>query len=212
MTQLVNVQQMKTCEQYTIDTIGISSMVLMEKAALAVFAKLTNEKKNDLSQILILCGSGNNGGDGFALARLLHLAGKNVTIYFAGNLDHQTKECRQQYNICQYYQIPILHHLETFLGFTIIIDSFLGIGATGELSTKAKNVIVQINNRKLPIVAIDVPSGIDASTGSSLGAFIRADTTITFQFKKTGFTVSPGSNACGNLHVVDIGISDAPLK
>ncbi|PAB01207.1 NAD(P)H-hydrate epimerase [Enterococcus canintestini] len=212
MTQLVNAKQMKACDQYTIDTIGIPSMVLMERAALAVFNELMEKEKYDLSQVLIVCGSGNNGGDGLAIARLLHLAGKNVTVYFVGNLTHRTTECQQQYAICDYYEIPILHHLETFLGFTLIIDSFLGIGANGELNETAKNVIDQINHSQLPILAVDVPSGIDASTGTSLGKFVHADTTVTFQFKKTGFTISPGLEACGNLQIVDVGISGDALK
>lgn len=212
MTRLVNVQQMKACDQYTIETIGIPSLVLMERAALTIFTELMDKKSYDLSQVLIVCGSGNNGGDGLAIARLLHLAGKNVTVYFAGSSEHRTDECQRQYAICQYYQIPILHHLETFLGFTLIIDGFLGIGVKGELNEAAQNVIRQINHSTLPILAVDVPSGIDASTGASLGEFVRADTTVTFQFKKTGFTISPGLEACGNLLVVDVGISDDALK
>lgn len=210
MSLLVNAAQMKLCDEYTIETIGIPSMVLMERAALAVVAEL-KKASYDLSQTLVVCGSGNNGGDGFAIARLLHVAGYPVTILQAGDPEKMTSETQQQANICQYYQIPILQNIQSFLSYTLIVDSFLGIGASGELKEEAQDLIRQLRGADLPVVAVDIPSGIDASTGESLGAYLPATTTVTFQFKKTGFTISPGMEACGELVVADIGISSDAL-
>lgn len=211
MSLLVNATQMKLCDQYTIDTIGIPSMVLMERAALAVVDELKHGDY-DLSQILIVCGSGNNGGDGYAIARLLHLAGYPVTILQVGSTQQMSPETQQQIKICTYYQIPVLHNIQSFLSYTLIVDSFLGIGATGKLRSEAQTIIQQLRETTLPIVAVDIPSGIDASTGESLGAYLTAVTTITFQFKKIGFTISPGMEACGKLVIADIGISSDALN
>lgn len=210
MTTLVNAEQMKKCDQYTIEIIGIPSMVLMERAALAVVAELANDQY-DLSQTLVVCGSGNNGGDGFAIARLLYLAGHPVTILFVGSPEHMTSETQQQAKICQYYQIPVLTSMPSTLSYTLIVDSYLGIGAKGQLTDEAQLLIHQLNAAQLPIIAVDVPSGIDASTGESLGGHIKATTTVTFQFKKTGFTISPGMEALGHLIIADVGISDDAL-
>lgn len=211
MATLVNAEQMRKCDQYTIETIGLPSMVLMERAALAVYRELTKKEQYDLSQTLVVCGTGNNGGDGLALARLLFLAGYPVTILLVGNEEHFTAEAAQQFRICQYYEIPVLRTIKSLMGYTMLVDSYLGIGATGSLTEEARETIHLINNAELPILAVDIPSGIDASTGESLGAYVKADKTVTFQFKKTGFTISPGMEACGKLKIADIGISDDAL-
>lgn len=211
MTLLVNATQMKKCDDYTIETIGIPAMVLMERAALAVTSHILETKKYDLSQVLVVVGAGNNGGDGYAIARLLHLAGISVTLWEVGEATAFTKETAQQAKICDHYQIPRLHRLDSFMGYTLLVDAYLGIGVTGQLRGPAAEIIERIGKSRLPVVAVDIPSGIDASTGESLGAYLQAGTTITFQFKKIAFTVSPGMEACGNLIVADVGISDEPL-
>lgn len=212
MTLLVNAKQMKLCDTYTIETIGMPAMVLMERAALAVVQHLTEPDRYDLSQVLVAAGTGNNGGDGYAIARLLHLAGIPVTIWQTGNPDHFTTETAQQAAICAHYQIPHLHRLDSFLGYTLIVDAYLGIGVAGNLRTDAVKLIESIRQSGLPVVAVDIPSGIDASTGESLGAYVQAVATVTFQFKKIAFTVAPGMEACGKLLIADVGISDEPLR
>lgn len=208
---IVNAQQMKACDHYTIETIGIPAMVLMERAALAVYHEVTAHQKYDLSHVLIVTGSGNNGGDGYAIARLLHLAQIPVTIWQASSLDHATKECAQQVAICQHYPIPCLDTLTDFSSYTLIIDAFLGIGVSTKLRKGTCQVIDAINQSRVPVVAVDLPSGIDASTGDSLGCHITAQTTVTFQFEKTAFHKHPGKEAAGTVILADVGISDEPL-
>ena len=110
MEYLVTAEEMKRCDQTTIEKFGVPSMVLMERAALACTEELT-DGSFDLKNVLVVCGSGNNGGDGFAIARLLHLRGIAVSVYFAGKEASCTQETRLQKNICEKYGVIFVSKL-----------------------------------------------------------------------------------------------------
>lgn len=208
--RLVTSQEMKTCDQYTIETIGIPSMVLMERAALSVVNEI--EKQNlDLSNVLVVCGTGNNGGDGLAIARLLHLKRIPVAVLLLGNLEHLTPDAKQQLQICQYYHLPLLTHLESMNTYTTIIDAIFGIGLTRKVEGIFAETIATINLADAAVVSVDVPSGISADNGAELGVAVNATHTITFAFSKIGLTIDPGMAHAGQITVTDIGIYDDAL-
>lgn len=186
-------------------------MVLMERAALAVFHEaMTSKYVRD--NVLIICGTGNNGGDGFAVARLLHNANVKVIIQLVGSAKRMTNECRQQASICEYFNIPCVQEIDDYTEYSLIIDALFGIGLNGDVRKQEAQVIEKINNSNKNIIAIDIPSGLSSDTGKALGCAIRATSTVTFQFKKIGMDNPEAHLFCGNLLVADVGISGDTLQ
>ena len=124
MIYLPTGEQMRRADLYTIEEIGVPSMVLMERAALEV-VRCMEEEQLDFRKVLVVCGSGNNGGDGYAIARLLHLKGHDVTIFFAGNSQKRSEENAQQAKIAAHYEIPVITNLDTE-EYSVIIDALFG--------------------------------------------------------------------------------------
>lgn len=198
--------QMKEADIHTIQKIGIPSLVLMERASLQVVQFMVQEQI-DVSRVLVVCGSGNNGGDGFAVARLLKQKGVEVTALFIGNERSMSKECRLQAEIAKKLQVKIVTELEK-KEYTVIIDAVFGVGLSREISGDYAKWIKCINAMSGEKVAIDIPSGVCAKTGAVLGCAFRADYTISFQYKKIGMVWFPGAKFCGKIFVADIGIDE----
>lgn len=209
--KIVTSEEMRACDQFTINNIGIPSMVLMERAALSVINELLAGGFN-LSNVLVVCGVGNNGGDGMAIARLLHVKGASVSILLVGNREHLTVDAKQQLKICNYYQIPVLSKVESMNDYSVIIDAIFGIGLARVVSGPAADVITHINQSSAAIIACDLPSGVSCNTGDVLGVAVKADLTVTFAFNKIGLTVEPGKTYAGKTLVNDIGIYEDGLK
>lgn len=205
MEFLLNARQMKHCDRETIDKIGIPSMVLMERAALSVVEELYRAEC-DLSSVLVVCGSGNNGGDGFAAARLLDEQGVRVTAAFVGNEESMTEETSQQKKICENCGIKISSNF-TQHEYTTIVDAVFGIGLSREVSGRYAELIDWINHQDAFVAAVDLPSGICADTGRVMGKAVRADLTVTFAYRKTGQLLYPGTEYCGRVVRRDIGIT-----
>lgn len=129
----ITAEQMRHYDSYTINQIGIPSLVLMERAALAVRDEILNAFPLYLDHVVVVAGSGNNGGDGLDVARLLHIAGVKVTILNVGNPDHASEEHQVQEKICQYYQIPETTDLGVLKQATLIVDAMFGIELTDPL-------------------------------------------------------------------------------
>lgn len=121
----ITAEQMRHYDSYTINTIGIPSLVLMERAALAVRDEVLNAFPLNLQNVVVVAGSGNNGGDGLDVARLLHIAGVKVTILNVGNPDHASEEHQVQDRICQYYKIPQTSDLNVLKDASLIVDALL---------------------------------------------------------------------------------------
>lgn len=209
MEYLVNAEQMKKYDTITIQDYGVPSLVLMERAALAVVTEL--ESGFDLSKVLVACGSGNNGGDGFAIARLLHLKKIPVTVVFAGKEEALTEETRIQKNICENYGMNILKKWES-TEYTCIVDAIFGIGLSRTVTGAYAELITRINESGAKVLAVDIPSGISADTGKIMGSAVEADMTVTFAFRKIGQVLHPGTRWCGRTIVADIGIAVDPEK
>lgn len=204
MRYILTSGQMKAADTDTIRRIGIPSPVLMERAALQCAAAM-REEGIDTSRALVVCGSGNNGGDGFVIARLLHEAGDAVDIVFAGNMDSRSEETCLQMRIVENLGMSVGNSLPE-KEYSVIIDAVFGIGLSREITGRYAELIAGMNRYHAAKVAVDIASGISADTGEVLGCAFEADLTVTFAYLKRGQVLYPGSLFSGRTLVKPIGI------
>lgn len=211
MREIVTPAEMKELDKNTIETIGIPSCVLMERAALKTAEEMERvfEKKRQKERILFVCGSGNNGGDGMAAARILFLHGYDAEIFAAGNRQRFTVETERQFQIAAKYQVPVVNNPE-WGEYTTIVDAIFGVGLARPVEGKWAELIRHMNQARAWKVAVDVPSGVDGDTGVELGTAFRADLTVTFGFCKRGLCLYPGRLFAGQIVTADIGIYRDP--
>lgn len=205
MTKSVTIAQARQADQHTIKTIGIPSLVLMERAALGATARLQPDTF-DLTHVLVFAGTGNNGGDGLAIARMLHVRGIDVTVMLTGDAHKTSVETGQQLAILNYYHIPVIPASTDLTGYTTIVDAIFGIGLDRPVSGKFADWINAINASSAPVLSVDVPSGLNADTGEPQGATVQATATSTFAYAKQGFLTDSGQQYTGQLFVEDIGV------
>ncbi len=232
--------QMKTADRLAIEQFGIPALLLMENAGRIVAEesiKLLDKDSN--AKVLVICGKGNNGGDGFVAARYLFNRHIHVNVLYLDKANNQprTSETAANLGIIQKLDIPILtelpptHRLHTsskdirqeikyetellthlFKDYGVIIDAIFGIGLEREVTSPYKEVIDAINNSGRPVVAVDIPSGLDADTGRPLGTAVRAKLTVTMAAPKKGFQSPGAQHYTGQVVVADIGIPDKVLS
>ena len=212
---LVTSSQMKELDRQTIERHEVPALVLMERAALAAVETL-REEGFDLSRTLCFCGSGNNGGDGIAVARLMHLAGYDVAVFLIGDFGKSSDETKRQQRISSGYGVSVaaFNGLSSMAAWdagtvTTVIDAVFGIGggrAPSGIYLEAIRMINALRARRARVLALDIPSGVSADTGASAGEAVQADVTVTFAFNKVGLTKSPGKELAGKVIVKDIGI------
>lgn len=222
MEYYVNHQQMKAIDQYSIQNVGIPSLVLMERAALAVAERIMEIISPDQGRILSICAMGNNGADGLAVARILKLKGYDTAVCCMGSSEKATEEWKTQYQILLHLGIAC-----TFLSdcnreqigeyikeekAAVLVDALFGIGLTREIKGSYKEFICGMNESGIPIVSVDIPSGIDSDCGKIAGAAVKAQETITFGRKKLGQIFYPGAEYCGHLTVCEIGFAPEAVK
>lgn len=198
-------KQMREADLYTIQHIGIPSMVLMERAALQV-VEVMEKEITDLSKILIVCGSGNNGGDGYAIARLLYLKGYDVTIWFVGNDTSRSEENKSQKSIADYYQIPTIDVPDN-TKYSVIVDAIFGSGLNRNIEGRYYDVISEMNQMPGIKVAVDIPSGIHDTSGKVMGIAFCAHVTVAIAFMKRGVAMC-GKEYAGKVSIGDIGITE----
>lgn len=218
MKYVVTTAEMKACDYGTTGQTGIPSMVLMERAALAV-AEVLIKRYPDRNRVLVVAGKGNNGGDGLAIGRLLAKAGRQVTFFqMSGNYSEEARKQREillhlGFSICDIWPDG---------EYDIIIDALLGIGITGEVQEDTRAIIQHMNqcrrqntsgdlktHRMIPVIcAVDLPSGIDTDTGAVCGEAVKADLTVTFQYLKKAHLLYPGREYCGKVYLRDVGIEN----
>ena len=202
----VNAAQMKAADQYTIQKLGVPSLELMEHAAQACVQVLEDEKV-DLSHVCVVCGSGNNGGDGFAIARILQNNRYSVETFCVGNPEHYTEETQEQMHRLQECGGKITYGMSQEDSYSVVIDAVFGVGLSRKVEGRYRQVIEQMNRMRGTKFAVDIPSGLSATTGCILGCAFKADYTVTFQLKKIGLELSQGRTMAGRVIVPDIGIS-----
>ncbi len=210
MKEIVTCHEMKEIESHIIRQYQVPSLVLMERAALSVTTVIAERFHRKTDSILVLCGSGNNGGDGFAIARILFQEGWKIQICFLGKEDHMTSECRLQYEICHNFNVPMVPFPEK-LSCSLIVDALFGIGLTREITGDLRSVIQKVNSCPACKLAVDLPSGVHGDTGEIMGNAIACDVTVTFGFYKSGMCLYPGRSLCGEILLREIGILDLML-
>ena len=205
MRYLPDGKQMKEADRHTIEDLGVPSLVLMERAALKTVE--TMEKRGiDTSKALIVCGSGNNGGDGFAAARILTEKGRQADIVFAGKESSMSEECRVQKQIAEKMGLRIFTEFPEE-EYTVIIDAVFGVGLSREISGSYKDIIQAMNHAPGRKVAVDIPSGVCAQDGRVLGTAFCAELTVGMACTKLGCELYPGKNYAGETVAVPIGIN-----
>lgn len=210
MQYIVTRKEMQTIDSYSIKKVGIPAEVLMERAALQVasFVEKINVVKG---RVLIVVESGNNGGDGLATARILMERGYNVDIYYIGELSRASTQFLIQKNILHQMGIRLRKAIPN-KDYAVIVDGIFGVGLSRKVDGVQKKVIESLNQMDAIKVAIDMPSGIDATTGDILGSAFRADYTVTFGLKKLGMYFSDGIDYCGEIVCVDVGFPESAVS
>lgn len=203
MKYIVTAAQAKEIDGFTIEKIGIPSMVLMERAALTVVEKmLASMKVSD--KILCVCGVGNNGGDGIAVARMLYQKGYTVAIELVGDRTKATKDNKKQVEIAKKIGVPFVNNLQAE-EYNVIVDAIFGIGLSRNVTGIYEEVIARINRHGGTVFAVDISSGLHSDTGQVMGCAVRADVTVTFGYAKQGQLFYPGAEYTGELVVSSIG-------
>ena len=209
--KICTADQMQSIDQRTIEQYGIPGMILMERAGLAVCKAILSRIPCPESAVIV-AGTGNNGGDGFVVARELQNQGLAVQVYLLGDPEKLKGDARSNFEILRRLGISI--HLVQSAGslrfgstpkHSIIIDSIFGTGLHREVTGLYQQVIRKINRSGRAVVAVDIPSGVSSDTGHILGEAVRAEETITFGLPKRGHFLYPGALYCGRLTVADIG-------
>lgn len=222
MEYFVNHKQMKAVDEYSIQEVGIPSLVLMERAALSVAEMVMEAFSPDQGSVLSVCAMGNNGADGLAAARILALRRYRVAVLLMGTPEKATEEWKLQYHILNHLGIVC-----TFLSdcnraemseyiikekAAVLIDALFGIGLTRKVGGSYAELIQVMNESGIPIVSVDMPSGIDSDNGKVAGIGVRAWATVTFGYKKLGQIFYPGAEHCGRLKVCEIGFAPDALE
>jgi NAD(P)H-hydrate epimerase len=207
MEFVLTANEMKLSDSTAIDEYGIGSLVLMERAAYET-ARIIMDKYGKDIYVGVIAGSGNNGGDGIAIARILNENGIRTDINMVGDVSKLTRETTAQLETAKKLDIPIYYGVEHTL-YDVIVDAMFGIGITRQIEGRYKEAVEAVNSSKAKVVSVDIPSGINTDDGSIMGCAIKADITVTFQYRKLGHMLYPGALNVGELYCVPIGIPPA---
>jgi NAD(P)H-hydrate epimerase len=180
---------------------------LMERAGSAAAEAVLRRYPEALS-VSVWCGTGSNGGDGFVVARRLREAGRNVEIVLGGTEEKIAGEASENLERARKLKIPFAEPG----GGEVAVDALFGTGFSGKPRDEATRLIEALNGLGVPVLSVDVPSGVDASTGEVAGAAVRAQATVTFHGRKVGLVVAPGRFHAGEVEVADIGLHPAKTR
>jgi NAD(P)H-hydrate epimerase len=205
--QIISADEARGLDKIAVEKFLIPSIILMENAG-----KNTAEiilKKIHPRRVAIFCGGGNNGGDGFVIARHLFNNDVKVKVFTAQKISKYTGDALINLNIIQKIKIPIVDISTQKIKIPkvdLIVDALLGTGTKGKIREPYKKIIQKINSAKIPVISVDIPSGIDADTGKKQGVAVKSNLTVTMVAIKKGLLVNDGRKHSGKLIVVDIGI------
>ena len=228
MEYIVSAEEMKRADRTTSEVFGLSPEVLMERAALAVSDEIgrifTEHSMAGSPRVLIFAGNGGNGGDGIAIARILHQRGVEVLLIAVGEIDRYRDITRNQLETAMRYGVPLIRlsdagdteavRMITQRRFDVIVDALFGIGVTRPLAGVWSAAVALIREFKaaegdrVRIVSVDLPSGIHTDTGEVCGIAVRADLTLTMNHKKLGLVLYPGAAYAGEVRILDVGITE----
>lgn len=214
---IVKADTMRCIDDYCINELKIPEIVLMENAALNVLKNIDTENNNSFA---IVCGFGNNGGDGFALTRQLISINKKAEVFLIGSSHKLSSSCRINYDILKNMGITIneidedsdLNYLlQCLKNCDVTVDALFGTGLKRDISGIFKKVLLAVNDNSKYIVSIDVPSGLNSDTGQPMGIAVKADCTVTFELLKRGFLEDGAYDFTGKIFTENIGVPDFVL-
>jgi NAD(P)H-hydrate epimerase len=214
--RVLNSTQMREADRRTIDDIGIPSLVLMENAGRQAVAAM-EAMYADLSdrQVAVLCGHGNNGGDGFVVARTLAQRGVDVSVFLVGRVAEVKGDARTNLEILGRLGITVVEvadsqawelHFSEVTDCNLIVDAIFGTGLNAPVTGLVESVIADINTSAIPVVAIDVPTGLSADSHEPIGPSIEASLTVTLGAPKLPLVLPPAETKAGDIVIADIGI------
>jgi len=214
--RVLNSSQMREADRRTIEEIGIPSLVLMENAGRQVVAAM-EAVHGDLQehQVAVLCGRGNNGGDGFVVARTLIQRGVDVSVFVLGAIADVRGDARVNLEILGRLGLTVVEvadsqawelHFSEVSTCTLIVDAIFGTGLNAPLSGLLETVVADVNGSGIPVVAIDLPSGLSADSHEPIGDSIEAGVTITLGAPKLSLVLPPAETRAGDIVIADIGI------
>ncbi|MBI5589939.1 MAG: NAD(P)H-hydrate dehydratase [Deltaproteobacteria bacterium] len=213
---IVTASEMQQMDRETIESFGLPGRVLMENAGRGVIDVMIQTFPDICDQdIGIATGRGNNGGDGFVIARYLAAMGAAVSVYLFSDRAAVKGDAAANLKLLDALKIPVVEitdpallarHQIAMRQHRIWVDALLGTGLNAEVKGLFRTAIEFLNSLNRPIIAVDIPSGLNADTGMIYGACIRAHTTVTFGFPKIGHILFPGAGVTGRLEIIDIGI------
>lgn len=211
--------QVRALDAWAINTLGIPGVVLMENAGRGC-AELIEEKLKGLAapKVCIFCGTGNNGGDGYVIARQLINSGFEATVVVCGDRGKIKGDAKINLDILERMGQPVeslnpaqgdtaARVADFAAGAEVLVDSLFGTGLSGQMRDGYRRLIEGLNACECPILAVDIPSGLDCDTGRPLGAAIEASWTVTFVAVKKGFTFARATRYTGEIFVASIGIA-----
>ncbi len=215
--KVVTAAEMQEIDRRTIYEIGIPSLVLMERAGLACVSKI--KEIFGRRKIVVISGSGNNGGDGLVVARNLHNEGWDVRVFLTTKPENLKGDALSQYKLAARFGVSIspieellTNHSSILSVDSLIVDAILGTGLKNEVTGLLSDLFRLINSSKIPVISVDIPSGISSDNGQIMGEAIRANYTITFGLPKRGHVLFPGNEYAGKVFVEDIGFPKELLR
>ncbi len=210
---VVTSEEMKRYDSNTIERFGVPSLLLMEQAAMVTVEEIKKRFSNKQS-ILILAGTGNNGGDGLAVGRLLMQLGYSVCFSLFCSKEEAEIKCSKvtlkQVEILENYGVVIENSFEhnPKTCYDVIVDALIGIGLKREITGRMKELITWVNQSSSSVISLDIPTGIHTDSGQVLGVAVKADYTVTFSFLKRGHCFYPGVEFSGEISCRQIGITE----
>lgn len=208
MNELLSTSEMYAADQLA-ETAGIASLDLMERAGQAV-AETAAKMVSAGARVAVLCGPGNNGGDGFVAARHLRQRGFDARVSLLGDRQALKGDAAE---MSRRWQLPVgLATADAMQSMDLVIDALFGAGLSRPLEGAAAELVAAVNASGMPVLAVDVPSGLNGTTGAPAGPCIAASRTVTFFRKKLGHVLMPGKALCGDVIVAQIGIPESVLE
>jgi len=207
---LYSANQVRELDRIAIQEKGIPGICLMERAGSAAFTLLKSHWPQ-AHRITVLCGTGNNGGDGYVLARLAYIAGYQVTVLQVGDITKIKGDARLAFEAME--KVGLSAQAFTELSpVDVLVDALFGTGLDREVLGKWRKVIEALNRRTCPLIALDIPSGLHANTGTILGVAVRAQVTVTFIGIKQGLLTGAGPEYCGKIYFDDLQVPSSIYK